>query len=159
LVFFFFRNGNPRLRRGWRVNIKSIYHRQFIFDIIKFIAGTRIRSVRQMNWLDAPLAVRLRKIAPPPAKLAIAKMTLGPAVFHCRFNDFGKFNAARHCGPPRATWLALQHDDLGANANPLVEIDNIGVHHPDAARGYGLADRVWLVGAVDPKQRVLVALE
>jgi hypothetical protein len=52
-----------------------------------------------------------------------------------------------------------QHDNPRADLDPLIEIDGIGVHHPDAAGGHRLADRVRLVGAVDAKQRVLVALE
>src|SRR6195952_757783 len=47
----------------------------------------------------------------------------------------------------------LDHDDLGADADAAVEIDDVLVAHPDAARGDVGADGPGLVGAVDAIER------
>src|SRR5690606_6746340 len=47
----------------------------------------------------------------------------------------------------------LLNDDLGADADPLVEVDHILIEQPDAAARDGTADTPWLGGAVDAVQR------
>src|SRR5262249_10568702 len=49
-------------------------------------------------------------------------------------------------------------EDLGSNGCAAVEIDDILIEHPNAAGRYAPADRVRLVRAMDPVQRVFVAL-
>jgi hypothetical protein len=53
--------------------------------------------------------------------------------------------------------LRLQHHHNGADADAIIEIDDVFVGHADAARGDRRADIFRLVGAVDPEQRVLAA--
>ena len=52
------------------------------------------------------------------------------------------------------TEVTLQRHDGGAGLGPLIEIDGGGVHHT-----YAAARGIRLVGAVNAKQRVPVALE
>ena len=49
--------------------------------------------------------------------------------------------------------LRLNHNHLGSDLHPVVKIDHVVVHHPDAARRHVLADRPRLVGAVDAIHR------
>ena len=51
------------------------------------------------------------------------------------------------------------HDDLRAKAGPFVRVDNILVHHADAARRHVLADREGIVGAMDAELRVARTVE
>ena len=53
----------------------------------------------------------------------------------------------------------LLHHHLRPLLHPLVEVDDVGVEHADAAGRNRLADALGLVGAVDAEQRVLVVLE
>ena len=39
---------------------------------------------------------------------------------------------------------------LGADANPAIEVINIGVVHADTALRDGSSDGPWRIGAVDP---------
>ena len=48
---------------------------------------------------------------------------------------------------------SAQHDDLGADVSPLVEVGHVVVCHADASGGDRLADRIRLVGAVDAIER------
>ena len=48
----------------------------------------------------------------------------------------------------------LQHDDLGADADAVGEVDDMAVEHAEAARRGRDADRAGVVGAVDAIERV-----
>src|SRR6201988_5279375 len=45
------------------------------------------------------------------------------------------------------------HDDLGADIDPTVEVDHVFVAHPDATGRDRGADGPWLVGAVNAIER------
>ena len=68
-----------------------------------------------------------------------------------------KHASARHRRALRRLHLAgsapvgarSQHDDRRSLRDPPVEIDYVGVHHPDASGRHCLADRVRLIGPVD----------
>ena len=44
----------------------------------------------------------------------------------------------------------LLHDDLGPYRHSVVQIHHIRIHKPNTSRGDRTANRIWLVGAVDP---------
>jgi hypothetical protein len=50
--------------------------------------------------------------------------------------------------------LRFQHHYDGADADAIIEIDDVLVGHADAARGDRRADIFRLVGAVNAEQRV-----
>jgi len=43
----------------------------------------------------------------------------------------------------------LFHDDLCSDRNAVIKIGDVSVHQAEAARGDGMADCLWLVGAMD----------
>jgi hypothetical protein len=43
----------------------------------------------------------------------------------------------------------MPDDDFGTHGRPVIEIDDIVVHKPEAARGNRLSDRFRLIGAMD----------
>src|SRR5262249_6549664 len=43
----------------------------------------------------------------------------------------------------------LPHDDLGPDRHTIVEIDDVPVHQPEAARRHRMPDRLRLIGAVN----------
>ena len=44
----------------------------------------------------------------------------------------------------------LLHDDLGPYRHSVVQNHHIRIHKPNTSRGDRTANRIWLVGAVDP---------
>src|SRR6476660_6541468 len=55
--------------------------------------------------------------------------------------------------------MPSEHDDFRAERHARIEIDDVLVHHADAARRNSLADTVGLGGAVDAITCVLSVLE
>src|SRR6266404_8828001 len=51
--------------------------------------------------------------------------------------------------PPRLQFRLLPCDNLGADRNALIEVGDVGIDQPEAARRYRGADGVRPVGAVD----------
>src|SRR3954467_14541761 len=58
-----------------------------------------------------------------------------------------------HIHACRGFLLVVQHDHGGADSDAAIEVADVLVGHAEAARGYRLADRLRLVGAVDAVER------
>ena len=88
---------------------------------------------------DEPRA-RLRRVAPAAIPLPPGLLLLGER-------------------PGRSVRAApaSDHDDLGAHADAVVEVDHVLVQHPEAAGRGGPSDALRRVGAVDAEARVLPA--
>src|ERR1700678_1853422 len=103
------------------------------------------------------LVARPRKIKAPGrvradiAILAERRRRGAPRSVESSQTDAVSATASANSGAP--TDGSAQHDDLGADAGPLVEIGHVLVCHSDAAGGDRLADRVRLVGAMDAIER------
>ena len=109
------------------------------FDIVDSEDQTAIWREFTAGRLSAFRTARTAKVAMLGAGLTDGLEDFYATVAHLFAETAGHRWRAPSCSPPGAL-SPSDHDHLGPDMDPVVEIDHLVIEHADAARGHGLAD-------------------